>query len=370
MAFKIKGSHLFAFAIAASIGAWMYTGDIVVGGESKGEDTNTIVERETKRSAKLFKVRYVVVMPEQRLEELVVHGKTKASAIVPVRAQVAGTLEQRLVKRGDSVTKGQLVCKVDAGARAAKFSQAQAQIAKATADYEANAKLVKKGIVSKNLLKTMQASLDAAKALAAEAELNLKRSDIHASASGIVQDPIAEVGDILNPGSACITLLQANPMKFSGQISERDIDKIEVGAKAAVELVNGKNIEGKVHYVSPSADANTRTFLSEIEIANDDLSIRDGMTARARIKLQPVDAYRLSPSWIALSDEGEIGVRTINDEDRVKFVEVKLIAQTKSGYWVLGLKPGTKVISLGQEYVIDNEKIIPVADKLKLTETN
>ena len=366
MAFNIKGSHVVAIVIAAAIGGWMYTGKVVVGGQSNEENNTTIAEREVERSAKLFKVRFVKLVPEQRFEELVVRGKTQASALVPVRAQVGGILEQRLVRRGDSVRKNQIVCKVDTGARAAQLDQAKAQMAKAEADFQANSKLVKKGFASKNKLKTMKASLDAAKAGVTQAKLNMERSDIRASASGVVQDPIAEVGDMLNPGSSCITLVQANPMKFSGQISERDIDKVTVGAKANVQLVSGRIVEGVVRYISPSANVNTRTFLSEIEIANDDLSIRDGMTARARIKLQPVEAFRISPSWINLSDEGEIGVRTLDEQDRVHFVEVDLVAQTKNGYWVRGLKAGMKVITLGQEYVIDGEKVIAIADSVKM----
>ena len=362
MAFNVKGSHIIAIAITAGIAGWIYTGNVVIGGQTPEAGGVSITEREKKRSTQLFKVRYIDVHPEQWLEELVVRGQTKASAIVPVHAQVSGTLMERLVNKGDKVTKGQLVCKVDVGARQAQLARTQAMFAKALADHDANFKLVKKGIVSKNALTTMKASLDAAKAEIAEAKLQLERSDIHANAAGIVQDPIAEVGQMLNVGTACVTLVQSDPIKFTGQISERDIDKVKIGSSATIELVTGKTATGVVRYISPSADTQTRTFLTEIEIPNAKSALRDGMTARAHIKLPMVEAYRLSPSWVTLSDEGEIGVRTIDAASIVSFVEVELVAQTKTGFWVRGLKPGTRVITLGQEYVADNEEVEAVAD--------
>lgn len=365
MAFKIKGSHIVAIVIAAGISGWMYTGSIVIGGQTSGDGAPPIAEREAEKSKKLFKVRFVEVMPEQREAELLVRGKTKASAVVSVKAQVSGILEKRLVSKGDKVSAGQLVCKVDIGARAAQLSQAQAQLAKAKIDFDANSQLVKKGIVSKNVLKTMQASLDAANASIVQAKLNMDRSGIRANAAGIVQDPIAQVGDMLNVGGTCVTLIQADPIKFSGQVSEREIDNVNVGAEASINLASGKLVNGQVNYIAPSADSATRTFLIEIDIENADGAIRDGITARAEIKLKPVMAYRLSPSWITLADNGQIGVRSLTENDEVKFVAVKLIAQSKTGFWVAGLNPGDRIISLGQEYVVDGEIVEAVADNLK-----
>ena len=51
----------------------------------------------------------------------------------------------------------------------------------------------------------MNAALKAARAVVAEAELDLERTKVRAKASGIVQDPIAEPGDMLNPGGVCVT---------------------------------------------------------------------------------------------------------------------------------------------------------------------
>lgn len=365
MAFRIKGSHIIALAITAAIGGWMYTGDIIVGGQSDTADqAPPIAEREATRSAELFKVRYVSIQPQKRIEQISIRGRTKADAIVTVRSEAAGIVEKRLVNKGDRVNKGDLVCIVERGTRQELVAQALAQLAQAEGEYNANASLAKKGFASETKVNQLKFALDAAKASLAQAKWNLGRTEVRANATGVVQDPIVEPGDMLSVGSACVTLIDRDPMLFMGQVSERHINSIKPGMEAKVRLVTGELIQGKIRYIAPSADAKTRTFEIEIEISNANETVRDGMTASATVSLPPVTAYRVSPSWINLADSGAVGLRTVDDKDMVRFVPIKVLAMTKDGFWVSGPNPGMKVITLGQDYVGDGEQVEPVADKI------
>jgi membrane fusion protein, multidrug efflux system len=363
MAFKIKGSHIIAFAITVGIAGWMAAGEIVIGGQnSDGTAAAPIAEREASRTTAKFKVRYVPLQQEQREEQLVVRGRTEADAIVPIRAETGGILKTRHVNKGDRVEKGELVCEIEAGSRQANVAQAEAQLIRAQSEYESNTKLNERGFSSRATLNEMKAALEAARAVLAEAKLELARTKVHANASGIAQDPLTEPGDMLSAGGTCVTLIDTDPMLFIGQISERNISRIETGMQAGVELVGGSSITGTVSYIAPSADPQTRTFRTEIRMANPDNTIRDGLTATARIDMAPITAFRISPSWITLADNGEVGLRIVNDENRVEFVPVEIIAQTIEGFWISGPEAGMKVITLGQEYVIPGEEVEPVAD--------
>ncbi len=365
MAFRIKGSHIVALAITAGIAGWMYTGEKVMGGKGAGDSQSVpIAERETERKKELFKVRYVTLRPEERTEQITVRGRTKANAIITVRSETAGIVEKRHFDKGQKVNKGDLVCVIDQGVRKLQLAQAQAQYEQAKGDLEAHSKLVKKGFTAKTRLNQMKFAFDAAKAAVAQAEQELGRTEVRANATGIVQDPIVEAGDMLTIGGTCVTLVDRSPMLFVGQVSERQIMNVRPGMKASVTLVGGELVSGKVRYISPSADPQTRTFQVEIELSSSDENIRDGLTAGAVIPLPPTTAFRVSPSWINLADNGEIGLRSIGDKDVVAFVPVKILARTKDGFWVRGPEPGMRVISLGQEYVRDGEQVIPVPDKI------
>lgn len=363
MAFRIKGSHLIAVAFAAGLGYWMVTGEYRIGGQNDASNgAPPIAEREEERGAELFKVRYAPLIASERSETVLIRGRTQANAIVTVRAETAGILEKRMVSKGDKVSEGDLVCVIENGAREAQLAQGRAQLAAAEAEYQSNLELSKKGFVSKNRVASFKAALDAGKAAFAASELELSRVEVRANANGVVQDPIAEVGDMLTMGGTCLTLIDTDPMLFTGQVSERDIGKISKGMSAQVELISGETVEGKLRYIAPSADAKTRTFLVEIEI-NTDKPIRDGLTAEAVILLPAGKAFKIAPSWVTLADDGTIGIRIVSEGDFVDFIPVKIVAQEKNGFWITGPKDGDRIITLGQEYVVKGEEVLSAPDE-------
>lgn len=364
MRFRIRSSHIIALCITAGIAGWMATGTVEFGGRvDANEHVVAIAEREAERSAELFKVRYVAIKPEQRRETVLVRGRTAADAIVSIRAETSGILERRLVSKGERVEAGDLVCVIEQGTRQARVAQAEAQLALAEADHEANLQLKQKGFASQNKLNQMKATLDAAKASLAEARWELERTEVRANASGIVQDPTAEPGDMLSVGGTCVTLIDTDPMLFVGQISEREVARVARDMEAKVTLVGGQALDGRVRYIARAADPSTRTFLTEIEIADPDGLVRDGLTASAVIELAPTQAYRISPSWITLADNGQIGLRAVDGDDIVRFVPIAILAQTNEGFWVSGPEPEMRIITVGQEYVVSGEKVDAVPDE-------
>jgi multidrug efflux system membrane fusion protein len=71
-------------------------------------------------------------------------------------------------------------------------------------------------------------------------------------------------------------------------------------------------------------------------------------------------AHLLPPSTLVLSDDGDIGVRTVSTDNRVSFKPVSIIADTRNGIWVDGLPLEVTIITVGQEYVGDGALVEPV----------
>jgi len=362
MAFKLRGSHLIAAAILAALGGWMYTGDLIVGGQSdSAQKSKPIAEREAKRSSAAFKVRVSTLHPQARHAQLLIRGRTQADATITVRAETGGTLTKRAVKKGDQVKPGDLLCVIDQGIRKSNLAQAEARLHQAKADFDANSKLVTKGFTTKSKLRTMRSALDAAIATLDVAKQDLKRTEVRASVAGEVTSPLAERGDNLSAGGICVTLIDSNPMLFIGQVSERDIARLTTGMPAGVQLVTGEKVLGQITYIAPNADPKTRTFRVEIAMDNEKGQLRDGVTASSIVKLEPTQAFKVKPSWLTLADSGEIGLRGVDVDKKVIFIPVKILSQAKDGMWVSGIKPGTSIITLGHEYVSAGELVEPVA---------
>ena len=361
MAFKIRGSHLVAAAILAGLGGWMYTGELIIGGQSGNAlASKPIAEREANRSSKAFRVRVQVLQPQQRLAQLLIRGRTQADATITVRAETGGTLQKRVVDKGDQVKPGDLLCVIDQGIRKSNLAQAEARLIQAKADYQADQELVKKGFAAKSKERSSKAVLDAAIASLEAAKQDLMRTEVRSSVSGEVTGPVAQAGDNLSPGSLCVTLIDTDPMLFIGQVSERDIARLKTGMEAGVRMVTGEQVVGKISYIAPNADPKTRTFRVEIEMDNKDRDLRDGVTASTIVNLEPTKAYRVKASWLTLADNGDIGLRGVGEENRVFFVPVKILSQDQDAMWVTGVKPESRIITLGQEYVSAGEVVEPV----------
>ena len=111
--------------------------------------------------------------------------------------------------------------------------------------------------------------------------------------------------------------------------------------------------------MSRSGDETTRTFRLEVEVPNPDLTIRDGQTADILVEADGQEAHLLPQSSLTLDDDGRLGVRTVADGDRARFVPVTIVRDTAEGVWVTGLAPEASVIVVGQEYVVDGSPVVP-----------
>ncbi|MEE9314933.1 MAG: efflux RND transporter periplasmic adaptor subunit [Rhizobiaceae bacterium] len=365
---KLRGSHLVSLAIMAAIGGWMFTGNLIEGGQAD-PNAETIVEREAKRTTKAFRVRIAELQPSEQLSNLNIRGRTKADAMVSVRAETGGTVQERPIHKGQLVKAGDLLCVIDPGVRGISLDQAKAQLEQADEDYRATTRLVRRGFATKSKLRQLKAALNAAKAALATTQQDIARTEVRATTAGVVQEPLAEIGDNLTPGGICATLMNPDPMLFTGQVSERSIGELTTGMKANVTLITDTVVQGKIRYISPVADPKTRTFTIEIMLPNGKGNIRDGLTATALVPLKPTSAYELDASWLTLADDGTIGVRAVTSNNEVSFHPVNILTQNQKTMWVSGLEPGLKIITLGQNYVSKGVKVVPVtAEEMKMLE--
>lgn len=352
-------SPLIALVLLLFGGLWMLTGNIVHGG--RGDDAGqTIQAREAQRQNEIFKVRAKKIFAKPRLATLDLRGRTKSRDLIYARAKIGGIVEKSFAKKGEKIKIGDMLCQIEDTTMATRANQAKTQLAETKENYEAALKLLEDGFTTDAQLRNLKSAYHAAIANMTEAEQAMQRSIIRAEVNAIAQDPIAKVGDNLAAGGICATLLENDPMLFTAQISQRHVGEIKLGNKAEVALITGEIFTGKITFIASSADEQTRTFEVEITIPNDSEIIRAGLSATAKIELETIEAFELTPSWLVLSDSGEIGVRAIDENNKAQFMSVKIISQTRQAVWVSGLDDGNSIITLGQNYVKDGEEVEPV----------
>jgi multidrug efflux system membrane fusion protein len=78
------------------------------------------------------------------------------------------------------------------------------------------------------------------------------------------------------------------------------------------------------------------------------------------MQLGEVYAHKVSPALFTLNDAGDLGVRTIDDDNVVEFFKVVIVEDTNEGAWVTGLPDTVTLITVGQEFVLTGETVDPV----------
>jgi hypothetical protein len=71
-------------------------------------------------------------------------------------------------------------------------------------------------------------------------------------------------------------------------------------------------------------------------------------------------AHRVSPALFTLDDAGSMGVRLIDQDNRVVFYAVEVIEDTAQGAWVTGLPSKVNLITVGQEFVLAGQRVEPI----------
>ncbi|TYC63376.1 efflux RND transporter periplasmic adaptor subunit [Rhodobacterales bacterium] len=361
---RVRFSYILAFGLAVGIGAWMYSGDLVVGGVGDGEDAAPApAERVNNETRDIFRVQVRRLVAEDRNAVLEVRGRTEAEAKVEVRAATSDDVVERPAREGAHVNAGDVLCVLDRGTRESNVLEAKASLAQAELDHSAAKQLSTKGFTAETRVAAIQAQLDAAKARLKEAELELDRTVIRAPIDGVIESPMAEIGARLDAGGICATVVNSDPMIAIGQVSELSISQISLGMPADVQLVTGEKLAGKVRYISPSADPDTRTFRIEVEMPNPDKTARDGVTALTKLTLPSVKAHKISPAILTLNDAGQVGIRAVDENNKTIFYPVKVLGGEQDGMWIGGLPEDVTAITVGQEYVSDGETVEPVFDQ-------
>lgn len=287
---------------------------------------------------------------------VILRGRTQANRSVELRAESAGPLVALPKDQGDAVAEDDVICQLAVDARQANLEEARAQVAQARLEYEGAVDLSERGVRSATQVAASKASLDAAKAALARAEIEMERTEIRAPFAGVLNTRPVEVGDFLQPGSVCGTVVELDPILAVAEASEDDILRLRAGQAARVTLKDGATRHGELRYVSAEANQATRTFAIEVAADNPDGAVRSGFTASIAIRTEPVRAHLVSPSILTLDDEGRVAVRTV-EGDAVSVKPVRIVDDADGGVWIAGLDERALVITVSDVALRDGAKV-------------
>jgi HlyD family secretion protein len=224
---------------------------------------------------------------------------------VTVGSQISGIIQTLNADFNTRVTAGQVVAQLDPATYKANVASAEGELANAKAnleltrvDYQRAAELLKGRLVSQSEYDKAAASLQQAEAQVRireaslqRAKVDLARCTIYSPVDGIVISRSVDVGQTVAASmSAPVLFMIANDlakMQINANVSEADVGGVEVGQEVefTVDAFPLRTFRGKVTQVrnSPLTVQNVVTYDTVVEVNNDDLKLKPGMTATVSI---------------------------------------------------------------------------------------
>jgi len=354
----MKASRITAVGLVAATAVWILSGYLI---PHESAESKAALQVNEAKVEKRFRVAVIDTNVVSHSRKLLLSGRTEADRKVVSFARTNGLLQELRVRRGSHVKKGDVIAVLSDDAREAQVQQAKALLDQRGAELDAKRKLVQTNAVPRLDLNLMEAQYKAAEAALATAQAELERGVITAPWDGVITE-VSEVGTsaFAFAGKEIAQLVGLDPMLAVVEVSERKVASVKIGDTAEVKLVSGQTREGRIRYVSKSAVAATRTYRVEVELPNADGAIPDGITAEVSIPLAPMPATRVPRSALVVSSAGDIGVRTVDADSKVGFINATIVEDDQGSMWLTGVPDGARVIVQGQDFVREGNLVDPV----------
>jgi len=212
----------------------------------------------------------------------------------------------------------------------------------------------------------VEGQLEAAKARHLGAEVQLQYSQIISPIDGVVTDRPFYAGEMANPGSPLLTIMDISRVIARASIPTDQLKYLKVGNTATMAGPDGAQYPGKVTVVSPAVDPNSTTAEVWITANNPGERLRPGETVHVSIVAEIIDNAIVVPSAaIVPTQDGSASVMAVGSDSIAHERKIKIGVRKSDVAQILeGVNPGEKVIVVGALGLQDNAKVrIETAEK-------
>jgi multidrug resistance efflux pump len=194
--------------------------------------------------------------------------------VVPVAPDVSGFVTEVLVRDNQQVNRGDVLFRIDRARYDIAQKQAEAVLLgkraaldEANADLKRYSELTPDVTVSKQRIDQVvaiqgsaQAAYDEAVADLSLARLNLERSEVRASVSGVVTNMELRPGTYLTSGKGVMALLDSDTLRVEGYFEETKLSRIHLGDAVTVRLLGSDHVlRGRVEGVAAGIEDRDRS---------------------------------------------------------------------------------------------------------------
>jgi RND family efflux transporter MFP subunit len=288
-------------------------------------------------------------------------SKTYTGTLEGVRQAdvIAKVVEQVIeisVEIGESVSRGQLLARLDRSGPSSRYHQAESASVNAQRNAARMQSLFDVGAVSRQALDDAQTQSEVARA---EFDASQNLVDLTCPINGTVTALHYTLGNVTQAGMPVITIAALDEMLIVFHVSESDLQfmKERMSVDIYSELRNDLRQQGKLVKLSRSADVSTRTFEAKARFPNtEDQWFRPGMFGIAAIQYSTSENVIAVPRSALQSGQKGSSVFVIAG-DHVERKPVEIGISNDHSVVVNGLVPTDQVVTMGANHLVDGSKI-------------
>ncbi len=295
-----------------------------------------------------------------------VQGDVMTDQNIVIYPEFSGILKKIHVKMGDRVREGQLMATIDDGGLRKQLQAAESQAELAKTTFERQERLWKKDIGSEMQFLNAKTQAESSQKQVEQLREQLAKAQVKAPFSGIVDDIIADEGQLLAPGqSPIIRVVNLSKMYVKSDVPETYLSTVTRGKKVMVHLpVLDTTIMAIVSKISNYISPDNRTFKIEIDLPFKNNMIKPNLMAKIKINdYRNEQAFLVPQGLISENSEGSQYLYKIEmSKDGKTGVAQKVIINTglKQGDMIevkKGLIANDFVINEGARTVKDQQEV-------------
>jgi multidrug efflux system membrane fusion protein len=308
-------------------------------------------------------------------------GNVESYSTISVKSQIEGVLTRVHFKEGQYVNKGDILFTIDPRPYEATLKQAEANLAKDTAQLEnarvevtRYAELVKKGYVAQeqyDQIRTnaaaLEATVNADKAMVENASLQLKYCFIYSPITGKTGNLVSNQGNLIkaNADNPMVTINQIQPIYVTFSVPEQylnEIKKYMAARKLNVEaFISREDVmpdQGVLTFIDNTVDVATGTIKLKGTFANRGKRLWPGQFVNVLLTLTMQPDAIVVPSQAIQTGQSGVYVFVIKSDLTVESRSV-VVDRSLDGESVIekGLQPGEKVVTDGQLRLVPGAKV-------------
>lgn len=289
-------------------------------------------------------------------ESLALVGSIAANELIELKSEIDGTIQEILFREGQPVEKGQLLIRLDETKLAADVAEFESNFKLGQANFERAKQLAEEKLISQSEYDQAAATFDVRQATLNRKQRELKDTRITAPFSGVIGARNVSPGQVIARNTLLTWLVDVDPIKVELNVPERFLGQLRLGQTLdlTVAAFGTNQFHGKVYFIAPAVDANTRTTLVKAEIPNPKLELKPGMFANLDLNLQVREHAIVIPET-ALSQLLEGGGAVVFVVDKASTAQprkVKLGVRMAGKVEVVeGIETGDRVIVEGLQKI-------------------